>query len=97
MVNRIEMDQTGYHLQTKKVVKVKKNDSVLKNQNEQQVVKKTTSLKTDIKKLKVAQKSDYKRMNSINAKAAKQVIETYASYRKKIYEERIKTRFDLLL
>jgi uncharacterized iron-regulated protein len=97
MINRIDIDRTGYHLTTHQTSKVQKTSNTKKEVPLDKKTQETSSKTQKTQAVKVAQRANYIRLIPIQSKQPKQVIKTYASHRKAVYEDRIKTRFDLML
>lgn len=98
MNTRIDGDLSSYRLRSYKHLQ---EASSLKKASAYQQVKedKKESIRKIVseKNLQLAKKVEYKKIKIMDTKVPKQVIKTYASHRKAIYEDRIRTRFDLLL
>lgn len=98
MLNRIEVDRSGYHLKSAQPA-VRKQNEPFKTSEATVAPKPITkeTLQSIDQNVKLATRANYQKLGVQNTKTPEQVIDTYASYRKMKQEAHIKTRFDLLI
>lgn len=98
MVSRIEVDRSGYHLKPVQPTVQKQNEPVKASDNTiaARPAPKETAKAVE-QNVKLTSRANEQKLAVQNTKTSEQAIDTYANYRKKQYEARIKTRFDLFI